>query len=311
VALDTYPDIWNRVLLRVPSASSLLAQDWVQNAFRQVAERRPWSWLIKRGQYLFNAVYKTGTVSVTFGSATVAGSGTAFTSAMVGRQFRVGLQVPIYTIAAVPDATTLTLDQAWGGDDASGLGFEIYNAYQTVPADFNYHLSVWDPRYNWQLHLHTSQKELNSYDAQRANQASSSYAVVAYAYDQTVTPPRPQVEFWPHMKSQYSFPYLYVARATDLADSGAHLPFYIRGDVLLEMALAEAARWPGSSRDKPSQYYSLSLAIMHERRAERMIMEMERNDDEVSEQDVQYATSLPFGPMPWVDATWMQSHALG
>jgi hypothetical protein len=310
VALDTYPDIWNRVLLRVPSASSLLAQDWVQNAFRQVAERRPWSWRIRRGQYLFPAVYTTGTVAVTFGSATVIGTGTTFTSAMIGRQLRVGTQTPIYTISAVPDATTLTLDQAWGGDDASGVGFEIYSAYQTVPADFNYHLSVFDPRYNWQLNLGVTQVELNEYDAQRANQASSSYCVVPYAYDLTVSPPRPTVEFWPHMKSQYSFPFLYVARATDLGDSGASLPMFIRGDVLLEMALAEAARWPGSSRDKPSPYYSLSLAIMHERRAERMIMEMERNDDEVSEMDVRYAVNLPFSPIPWADGNWLQAHAL-
>lgn len=311
MALDTYPDIWNRVLLRVPSASSLLAQDWVSNAFRQVAERRPWSWLIKRGQYLFPAVYKTGTVSVTFNSTTVTGSGTAFTSAMVGRQFRIGFQVPIYTIAAVPDATTLTLDQVWGGDDASGVGFEIYVAYQTVPADFNYHLSVWDPKFNWQLRRNVTQEEINDYDAQRANQASSSYVVVSYAYDQTTTPPRPRFEMWPHQKSQYCYPYLYVARATDLADSGANLPFYLRGDVLLEMALAEAARWPGSSRDKPSPFYSLSLAIMHERRSERMIVEMERQDDEVYEQDVKYALSLPFSPLPWMDASFLQSHALG
>ncbi len=310
MALDTYPDIWNRVLLRVPSASSLLAQDWVGNAFRQVAERRPWSWRIKRQQFLFPAVYKTGTVTVVFNSTTVTGSGTTFTSGMVGRQFRVGLQVPIYTIIAVPDATTLTLDQAWGGDDASGIGFEIYSAYQTVPSDFSYFLTVWDPRFNWQLHRNTTQEELNWYDAQRANQASSSYCVVSCDYDQTTTPPRPRYELWPHMKAQYCYPYLYIARPADLADSGAHLPFYLSGDVLLEMALAEAARWPGPSRDKPSQYYSLALAMMHERRAERRIVEMERNDDETFEADVKYAMNLPFSPWPF-DASWMQSHALG
>jgi len=311
VSLDTYPDIWNRVLLRVPAASSLLAQDWVQNAFRQVAERRPWSWLIRRGQYLFNAVYTTGTVAVTFGSTTVTGSGTTFNPGMIGRQFRVGLQTPVYTIAAVPDATTLTLDQAWGGDAASGVGFEIFNMYQTVPADFNYHLSVFDPRFNWQLNQTVTQIELNSYDAQRANQSSSSYVVVPYAYDLTTNPPRMRYEFWPCQKAQYSYPYLYVARATDLADSGASLPLFVRGDVLLEMALAEAARWPGSSRDKPSNYFSLALAIMHERRAERMIMEMERQDDEISEMDVRYTMNLPYSPLPWADANFLQSHAIG
>jgi hypothetical protein len=75
--------------------------------------------------------YATGTVTVTNGSATVSGSGTAWTSAMVGGNFK-GPDGEFYLISAVPAATTLTLGRVYDGTTASGASYTLY--YDTNPA---------------------------------------------------------------------------------------------------------------------------------------------------------------------------------
>ncbi len=318
MALDTYSSLHNKVKLRAPGVSSLLARDWVSHAFRRVAERRLWSWLIKPGQFIMPALYNDGTVDLTHNSASVTGNGTVFTDAMIGRQLTSGNQNPVYTIISRTNGTTIGLDQPWGGSTATAQGYEIFRAYVTVPSDFHSFISVWDPRFNWQLNLDVTQEELNRYDAQRANQASSSYAVVNHSYADfdnagvAVTPPLPRYELWPHQKSEYVYPFLYETRATDLEDSGAVLPRYIRGDVLLEMALAEAARWPGT-QGQPNTYQNDKLAIHHDDRALDEIFRMELQDDNVFEDNVQYQSVVnqPYAPLPWIDANWMQTHDWG
>src|SRR5439155_4921776 len=135
--------------------------------------------------------------------------------------------------------------------------------------------------------------ELNDWDAQRAN-TGQAYCVAAYDYGSGIIP---RYELWPHQQALYNYSYLYEARAADLDETSAVLPSFIRGDVLLELALAEAARWPGPSTDKRSVYYDLNLSAMHQSRAEKMIMEMERQDDETYMADLTYrypALGWPF-----------------
>lgn len=71
------------------------------------------------GAYSLKAVgtnaYTTGTVSISFGSSTVTGSGTTFTSDMIGRSILLGDFW--FTIEAFGDATTLTVDAPYGEDD--------------------------------------------------------------------------------------------------------------------------------------------------------------------------------------------------
>ena len=406
--LDTYADIWGRVLLRCDCGSEL-AKDWVRNAFRQVAERRRWSWLYKFGQFILPQLYNTGTVSVTQNSIVVTGSGTNWTGDMMGRQFRIGITAPIYTIAQVNSPTSLSLDTPWGGVSSSTQGYSIYLAYVTVPDDFHAFVSVWDPNYNWRLWLNFENREIDLWDAQRSNTSipytvtfrdftkgangtaaqpvrvigsgsspatnSNPYtapnnalftvqittggaagtAVYQWSKDggtfttnvltdagggaqdlqdgvqiyfpvgPTYTlndvfiiratansaPGLPRYELWPHQQSAYVYPFLYESRAADLSDPGAVLPRYIRGDVLLEGALAEAARWPGP-KDKPNAYYDLNLWKSHNAKFETMVMELERQDDNQNETDLQYAyaASLPYAPLPFGDSNWLQRHAI-
>ncbi len=520
--LDTYTDVWNRVLLRCPVLSPKLSQDMVRNAFRRLAEMRRWSWLVKFGQFITPPVYSTGRVTVTQYSTIVTGVDTVWTAAMVGRQFRMGLAAPIYTIAQFVSATEIVLDSPWGGESDTNETYQIYQCFFPVPDDFHQFITLWDPAFNWQLYLNIQQAELNIWDAQRANvsnpyvvafrdytrsqvgivsavlqvngdgpspvstgiylgpanaiftvectlggavgtaefqwkkndgpyttgvvtsempqdlmdgvqiywppvevdeedvevsllsiddaqermsamnislpfrgplvdateagfsagnrsaaaymhggssvvpppsdwtqqqrmaamhlslpfrgpmvdatdegftAANRSAAAFMYAGESVVPPPEggyvagdiwviqctaisnagvPRYELWPHGQSNKVYPFLYEIRATDISDPRTVIPRYIRGDVLLEMVLAEVAMWPGPSNDQRNPYYSEKMAAVHLARSERMIQLLEVQDDEVWMQDLQY--QYPSMSWEWAtplgDARFLQSHAI-
>jgi len=317
VSLDTYPDIWNRVLLRAPDVGPFIAQDFVRNSFRRVAERRRWSWLIKFSQFISPAPYVTGTVSVTQGSTTVTGVNTAWLSAsptLLYQQFRIGITAPIYTIIQVTDDTHLELSSPFGGATATNTVYRIYQCFFPTPTDYHSMLTLWDPAMNWNLNLNVKQEQLNSWDAQRAQTGNAymvSYRDTSQYFIGTTptTPGVPRLELWPHSTSR-TFPYLYEARATDISDPGAILPRFIRGDMLLEMSLAEAASYPGT-RDKPNAYSNVATARRHDAQAQFLITEAERQDDETDMQDLMQQYGVPAGmAVPFGDANWIQSHSL-
>ena len=317
---DTFRTVWGQTLLRAPVAGPILAQNWVQNSFRRIAEKRLWSWLTLYGQFLFPNELTAGKVSVTFNSNQVVGDATAAAAwlaspaSVVGQQFRIGVLSPIYDVIAFDGVSTLTLGAVWGGSTNASIGYEIYQAYVTVPTGFFSFQTVIDPQRNWQLWANRwTQSDLNTWDSQRASQGNP-YAVVFRDYDPTgiTNPPLPRYELWPHQKSQYVIPYLCVKRATDISAAGATIPPFIRGDVILEGALADAARWPGPSMDVKNPYFNPSLARDHESRFLYMVGELERQDDEVFEQDISYqmfTAGLPWAPFPG-DARFWQSHLL-
>jgi hypothetical protein len=88
------------------------------------------------GMYDGTADYTTGTVSVTNGSATVTGSGTTFTSAMVGKRFRITGENTFYTVATFVSATEITLSTSYTGTTGSGKNYTIYTAWTDQWKDF-------------------------------------------------------------------------------------------------------------------------------------------------------------------------------
>lgn len=125
-----------------------------------------------------------------------------------------------------------------------------------------------------------------------------------------VTQGTPRYELWPAPTyNGYVYPYIYIAKESDISAAAPSLPPFVanRGEVLLELALAACARFPGTDDEHPNIYYSLPLAKTHEDRAERLIWDMERNDEEVGLTNVTYET-WPFGG-PFQDGGWQQRHA--
>lgn len=67
--------------------------------------------------------YNTGTVSINDGDSTVTGSGTTFTSAMVGRY--IYLDGRWYLISAFTSTTSIDIDTPYGGDNLAGSTYTI------------------------------------------------------------------------------------------------------------------------------------------------------------------------------------------
>lgn len=74
--------------------------------------------------------YRTGTVTVTNGSATVTGSGTSWlTGVTVGSQFSLVGSGVSYTVGAVGSDTSITLTSSYAGSTASGQSYTITTSF--------------------------------------------------------------------------------------------------------------------------------------------------------------------------------------
>jgi hypothetical protein len=195
MARESFEETWNKVLASAPVAGADLARMWVEDAYRDLAERRDWSWRLKRNKIDIPAAYTTGTFTATNSSYTINGSGTTWTTSMIGRQFKYS-DGYIYDITDVTSPTCLTLSQPWAGDGVSGGSYTILQAYFTAPSDFQSFLSITYPEQARQLHLHVTQEEIDYYDPDRTYSAdpvcisgvdySSSYAGEVYPAVQVV-----------------------------------------------------------------------------------------------------------------------------
>jgi hypothetical protein len=89
--------------------------------------------------------YITGTATVSASGTAVTGTGTSWTSAMVGRQFQItdGSDGQWYEITAVGSATSLTLKTPYNGSSVSGAKYRISQVfifpgeYDDVPVDYS------------------------------------------------------------------------------------------------------------------------------------------------------------------------------
>ncbi len=406
---DTIGSVIGKVQQRVGTLPDyFMLQDAVVNKYRDLQARIPWTWRRKQGDMFFYAPITTGTATVTRGSNLATFSSAIMTPALVGRQVRVaGNNTPIRTLTGMVDSTHATLDRPWSAVDQTAKGFEIYQAYVTVPEDFESFMSVVDLTRGYQLdHWGHTADELDRIDSRRAYAGNTAYWVVLKDYsgdrrgvvgqvissltdpadsvpiasgeytgvsDATFTifisdvsfsgdaviinwkkdngasnigvvvptdgttqalsdgvvitfpaaspgysagdlftvqcrasdsPGNPRYEAWPHIKADETRPYLYLANLLDLTDLGAQLPRFVRGDLLMELVLADIASW----KNPDNGYYDLKLAGWHTSRAETMLLDMMRADQSRESTDLSYHD---WNELPVYDGDFMVNHDLG
>lgn len=111
--------------------------DWYNDTCDEVEEDTIWRFRKKHVILPTTAPYSTGTVAVTNGSTTVTGSGTAWTSDMIGQIFK-GPDSKNYIISAVGSTTELTLSSNYIGTTvASGGSYTVYYYRLTPPTDLD------------------------------------------------------------------------------------------------------------------------------------------------------------------------------
>ncbi len=304
MANETFDGIARKVLLRCEQAGILLAQDWVRNAYRDVIERRTWSWLLKRGQLVTYDQYTTGTASISAGDRTVtlAGGGTV-SADHIGRQFRASNNTsPIFTIAdADTGANTYTLDGDWWPTSLSAGGFAVYQAYIPLPSDFQSFVSVIDPRSGQSVPYDYSISQIDRLDPSRNSSATSDVKLAYLDYYQGITP---RYELWPHNRSAYVYPITYIHKPADPFDSTSFIPARLPADILLERALMYCSQWPGTDVENKNPYYNERTAQFHERQYKERLLHLMRQDNAHMQQDLTYQ-SEGSGLM---SASYMQSH---
>jgi len=324
---DTFQEMWRRLKLYSPTLPVPLCQDFIRKRYREMVDQTTWSFSFAEGQFIVRATIQ-GTASVTrfsnvinFTTGGLPGNNTA----IVGRQVLFGGRAPIYTIIANPSATSFTIDQPYGESTNAAIACQIADIYFTSEKeDFERLVSFKDPRNNWQLRTNVHAEELNSIDPQRMSAGTPSvlaglnynteYLAQLGSYVDCIgktanSTPLPRFELWPRQGAEYLYPYLYKKRAPEFTTPDSRPLGAIRGDVIVEGALADVCRWPGTS-SVPNPMANPVLGNVFESRYQKLVDELVNKDRSIVERSMTYVNTymnLPFPPIG-LGARFYQSH---
>lgn len=231
----TYGALKIRLVQMFPGVSLDLIEGWIQDRYSEILAELDWSRLNVESILLTTAPYTTGTAAVTLGSASIVGTGTAWTAAMSGRAFRVTGRDEIYEFSYVT-ATTGTLDRVYEGPTGATAGYSIAQAIYPLPSDARL---LEDGAFSGLERL--THGQLNSTAALRTVTGTPRYWA-SYLMDDGSTPPRLQVEFWPTPDTAAGIPFSYVSDAADLTSTATVLAVWISSTALLEGVCARVLR---------------------------------------------------------------------
>lgn len=275
---ESFEDVWRRATLELPVVPPLLIRAWTQEAYAKACEGWGWGFLRAEGA-LVTLAARDVTVGVVLGSATVT-SAASFVSTDVGRQLRLGSSIPVYTIIAFTNTSSITLDQPYSRDTAASTTAQILDAYTTLPADFKRFLIVLDTYNQRAIPFWYTADQLAVTDPTRRSSDTGPRALVARKYSPVAaTLGQTQYEYWPYPTAAKSYPYLYIRKAGALTDTDP-LPgmFAERSDVLRLYVLAKGAMWAGTS-DLKNPSFNLAAAQSYKAEWEVEIQRLTLSDD--------------------------------
>lgn len=291
----------NEVVWANPDLDIMRAARIVNNAYREIIDKRSWYALKIRGVINIPNTINGGQAQVTQGSNLVQGIGTAWTIGLVGQQFRVGFTFPYQTINKV-DATNqiLTVDTPFGGRTQIG-GYNIIEAYVTIGANVKNILWAVNQQQGWPIEVNVPVQTINTWDVWRQSLGWSTVFATR--------PPTPdgqfQMEIWPTPYQQQVFPFEAYIQPPDMEDDSNSPASFIRADLIVCRSVAEA-KMVGP---RNSQYYDPAYANMKMAQYKTMLEDMENRDNGLDQQDVTWDYGFEdgrvgFGP----GSTWGQSH---
>lgn len=302
---DNFGQLWRRLLVYAPELPLPLAQEFINTAYSRALSYGFWSGLRGETEFVFPAPYTTGTVDVVQDSAAVTGTGTVWTTAMEGRQFFLD-GGPYYTVEDVTSNTTLTLDRAYGGVDASGQAYTIQKVLVTAPSDLLSLRSVRDLENNWKLRLDFRQEQLDAFDSQRTSTGTP--WVLATASPSSLG--RVRFEIWPRSSASKTYSVRYMKKPALLADASDEpiFPISSRRELLINGALSELCKWPGTVANK-NVFFGMQQHQLYEESFLTELKITQREDQEIYQTDVMYADDdgIMYAPL---DAAFLQSHGI-
>jgi hypothetical protein len=274
---------------------------FINDAYREVVQRRNWYALKVRGSINVPNGVTGGQAQVVQNSNIVQGIGTNWTLGLVGQQFRVGFTYPYQSIYQVDVANQrLTVDIPFGGQSTTG-GYVIAAAYQTMGANFVRFDWAVNQQQGWPMEVNVPCPTLNTWDVWRQ---SLGWSTILGTRAPTADG-QYQVEVWPTPYQQQVFPFEGWIQPADMQLDTDSPASFIRADVLVKKALATALLFGG----RTSKYYDPTAAAKFESEYQRSLESMENQDNALDQQDVTWEYGFEdgrvgFGP----GSTYGQSH---
>jgi hypothetical protein len=290
----------NEVCLWNPDLDPMVAGRFINNALREVVDSYQWYALKVRGVINVPQITVAGTCILTQGSNTVQGVGTAWTNALIGLQFRGGFQGPWRTVNNVNAlAQTLTIDTPYGGPTRTG-GYQMAQVYATLGANIKYLLNSKNQNMGWPIEVNGNEETLDNWDTWRISLGWTTYFATM--------PPTPdgqfQIEMWPTPYSAQTFPFQAYIQPPDMVLDTDSPPSFIRADVLVRRAIADAKLFGG----RTSKYYDPLVAAQKIKEFEATLENMENASNQLDQNDVTWDYGGESGQGGGQGCTWQQSH---
>lgn len=225
-------NVVRNVAAKVTSAE---ADAFVQSAFSQIWEAHEWHARKVDALVALVADYTTGTVTATQGSATLVGSGTTWTSAMVGRWVRIGAANELYQVTAYGSATSLTIESPTGGTGwqaatTAGASYVLFQHVFKLASDVE---QVLLPTREFALYESTKE-QIDAIDPVRRSTGTTQ----AWAPRELASDGAYQVELWPRPNQAGVMRVPYLKKAPTLGQSTDVL---LRQDPIEYLASQKAA----------------------------------------------------------------------
>jgi hypothetical protein len=242
-----------------PNASSADVQNFINYIVRVIYSKKTWYGTWRKLQIVCPAAVTGGTATVTYNSNVVQGVNTSWDNTLIGRQFRTGLNNPIYTIVNVDfEAQQLILELPWAGplppsQSTQTTGYNIVQMYYNLGGNIKYIKTCVNVQLGYKMKLNWTQDLLNKIDPWRI------WVNFPIALAPLPTDPNGNylVECWPAPFVNQAFPATAYTQPANLQDDLDQLPPYIRADVVVLSGIA----WVLRHKPKINPYYSEAIAV--------------------------------------------------
>jgi hypothetical protein len=302
MAALTYGELWRQFHLEHPAIDALLCRQWVLDAYKRACTGQQWGFLRGEGQLVVLAA-RSVTVGVTQGSTSVT-STAAFVSGDGGRQLRVASRGIPFTLT-FSTTSLCALDRTYEGDTNAAASASIFDAYATMPADFDSFRSLINPTVQRPMPWMLSREVLDYRDPDRTATDSTARMLVSHRMSgvsgQTG---RLLYEWWPYPTARAAYPMTYYKRVDALADTDSFVGvFSTRAEDLLCYARYRAAMYPGTP-ERRNPGYSVAAAQEHKSEWEQVVTSLGVRDDD------QFAQMIEQIDWTWVNGGLAHSDSL-
>jgi hypothetical protein len=187
---------------------------------------------------------------------------TITSSSLAGRQVYSGSGYPVFTIRSVRDASTLELDQPWGGPPLVNSTYQIFKQYTTVDPNLKILLDVVDQNQGTSLDIYTPMESINQMDPQRSLSGGDPMALIQAWPTEAGSM---QYEVYPPVTTARQLTCLCGLQWPQLRMDTDRPPWFIDPNIFTEGAIADSLRIKNLRQfGAQDPYFNPDLAMTYE-----------------------------------------------